>query len=371
MINQMRLSNFKCFEKETIDFCPLTILAGLNGMGKSSVFQALLLLRQNYEVGLLQTDKDLLLNGELVQIGSVKDLLYQYYQSTDISIGITVDDNLVASWNWEGSVVNVESLPFKNKSLTNEKVYDSPLFGQLFHYLNAERIGPRVYSETSKYNVINRNHIGLHGEYAASYLAEYQNDKIPVEQLKNLNSSGLTLLEQLNSWLSEIRPGARITVIPNLDMGLVGLNYQFISGKDIGNKFRPTNVGFGLSFILPVLIAILSSQPGTLLFLENPEAHLHPQGQAKIGELLALAAANGIQIIAETHSDHVLNGVRSAIKEGKIKPSQTSFLFFTGETIEERFKHYILKPQVDENGRIDIWPDGFFDEWEKQLKKIL
>lgn len=370
MINQMQLLNFKCFENETIDFSPLTLLAGLNGMGKSTIFQALLLLRQNFEVGLLQKDKDLLLNGELVQIGNAKDLLYQYYQSTDISIGISIDGNLAASWVWEGAV-DAESLPFKSKSLIKDELYTCPLFGQQFHYLNAERIGPRVYSETSKYNVINKNHIGLHGEYAASYLAEYQSDKIPIEQLKNQGSSGLTLLEQLNSWLSEIRPGTRITVTPNLDMGLVGLNYQFISGKDIGNKFRPTNVGFGLSFLLPVLIAILSSQPGTLLFLENPEAHLHPQGQAKIGELMALAAANGIQIIVETHSDHILNGVRLAIKEGMIKPNQTNFLFFTGETINERFKHYILKPKVDDNGRIDVWPDGFFDEWEKQLKKIL
>lgn len=370
MISQMQLSNFKCFEKEIIDFSPLTLLSGLNGMGKSTVFQALLLLRQNFEVGLLQKDEDLLLNGELVQIGIAKDLLYQYYQSTDISIGITIDEDLTANWIWEGAV-DAESLPFKSKSLVKNEVYVSSLFGQMFHYLNAERIGPRVYSETSKYNVINRNHIGLHGEYAVSYLAEYQNDKIPIEQLKNHGSQGLTLREQLNSWLSEIRPRTRITVTSNLDMGLVGLNYQFISGKDMGNKFRPTNVGFGLSFLLPVLIAILSSQPGTLLFLENPEAHLHPQGQAKIGELIALAAANGIQIIVETHSDHILNGVRLAIKKGMISPSQTNFLFFTGETIDERFKHYILKPKIDNNGRIDIWPDGFFDEWEKQLKKIL
>ncbi|MDD4894594.1 MAG: DUF3696 domain-containing protein [Candidatus Omnitrophica bacterium] len=370
MIKQLNLKNFKCFENETINFSPLTLLAGLNGMGKSTIFQALLLLRQNYELGLLQDDKGLLLNGELVQIGNAKDLLYQYFESKEISIEIVSEDNAVASWTWKAES-DAENLPLEKKSSVDNRIYDCSLFNQNFHYLNAERIGPRIYFETSNYNVINKNNIGLRGEYAANYLSEFQLTKIPIEQLKNQNSTDLTLLEQVNAWLSEIRPGTRIAVTSNLEMGLVGLSYQFISGKDISNKFRPTNVGFGLSYLLPVLVAILSSRPGTLLLFENPEAHLHPQGQVRIGMLMALAAAYGIQVVIETHSDHILNGARVAIKEGIIKPDQTSLLFFTGETVGDKYKHNILKPIIDQNGRIDNWPDGFFDEWEKQLKRIV
>jgi len=370
MINKIRLKNFKCFEDETIDFAPMNLWAGLNGMGKSTVIQAILLLRQNYELGLLQSDKGISLNGELVQIGNAKDLLYQYFKNQEVGIEIIVEGHSIVGWEWDAKT-DSDNLPLKEKIGKPETFFETALFGPNFHYLTAERLGPRVYFETSNYNVINRNQLGLQGEYAANYLAEFQNTKIPIEQLKHPESSGLTLYEQVNAWLGEIRPGTRINVTSNLDMSLVGLRYQFLGGIDAGNRFRPTNAGFGLSFLLPVLVAILSSKPGTLLIMENPEAHLHPRGQAEIGKLLAIAAANGIQIIAETHSDHILNGVRVAIKKQLIKPEQTNLLFFHGEVIDDQFKHYILNPKIDKNGRIDQWPDGFFDEWDRQLSELL
>ena len=372
MINKVGLLNFKCFQDETVSFNSLTLLAGLNGMGKSTVFQALLLLRQNYELGLLKEDKGLLLNGELVQIGKGADVLYQYFESNNVGIGLFLDDEMHASWWWEAKV-DSESLPLKEKIISSDEVYKAALFGMDFHYLNAERLGPRVYSEVSNYNVINKNNIGLRGEYAASFLSQFQSSKIPIENLRNPRtpSMGDTLLEQVNAWMSEIRLGTRVNVTSNLEMGLVGLNYQFVSDKDVSNKFRPTNVGFGLSFLLPIVVAILSSKPGALLLIENPEAHLHPQGQVRISELMAMAAANGIQIIVETHSDHILNGIRIAVKNGIIKPNKTALLFAGGKTEGDKFKHYIQSPKIDENGRIDTWPDGFFDEWDKSLANLI
>ncbi len=374
MIQQISLNNFKCFEDETIDFAPLTLLTGLNGMGKSTVIQALLLLRQNHELGLLQNDRGILLNGDLVQIGNSRDLLYQYFESRKIEVRIIVDEGdkeISGFWKWDASA-DSDILPLKGKSIENDDVFNSSLFNSNFHYLNAERIGPRVYFETSNFKVINQNQLGIRGEFAVNYLSEYQKDKIPIEELKHPDTEGSTLYEQVNAWLSEIRPGTRIDVTSNIDMSLVGLSYQFVGGRDVGNKFRPTNVGFGLSFFLPVIVAILSSKPGSLLLLENPEAHLHPMGQARIGRLLALAAAHGIQVILETHSDHIINGVRVALKEGLIKPEETKFLFFTGEVIEDQFKNYILDLEIDRNGRfMNELPDGFFDEWDRQLTKLL
>ncbi|MCK5055880.1 MAG: DUF3696 domain-containing protein [Candidatus Aminicenantes bacterium] len=370
MIAKVSLKNFKCFENETIAFTPLNLWSGLNGMGKSTLIQALLLLRQNFELGLLQKDKGISLNGELVRIGNAKDLLYQYAKTPNVGIEIQEIDHSPVEWQWNCKTER-DFLPQKKRSGDMDTLFKSSLFGPDFHYLNAERLGPRVYFETSNYNVIDRNHLGLQGEYTANYLSEFQNTEIPIKQLKHPNSSGLTLREQVNAWMGEIRPGTRIDVTGNLDLSLVGIKYQFIGGIDTGNKFRPTNVGFGLSFLLPVLVAVLSSKLGTLLILENPEAHLHPRGQAEIGKLLALAAANGVQIIVETHSDHILNGVRVAVKKGQIKPQQTNLLFFHGEVIGDQFKHYILNPKIDENGRIDRWPEGFFDEWDRQLSELL
>ena len=367
MIKQINLQNFKCFENEKIKIAPFNLLSGLNGMGKSSLIQALLLLRQNYELNLI--DNYLILNGELLQIGNYQDLLFQYANSKEIIIEIETEKFANAMWKLFPGNVNDRAII--KEPVENNNIYKSALFSNDFHYLTAERIGPRSYYDTSTHKVINQNQMGIRGEFVANYLAEYQTKEIPITNLKHPSTQGDTLYEQLNAWLSEISPNTRIHVEPNMNMNLIGLTYQFIGGKDAGNYFRPQNVGFGLSYILSILVTILTSKPETLILLENPEAHLHPRAQAQVGRLLALAAANGIQLIIETHSDHILNGVRVAVKEGLISPEQTNFLFFTRDVIDNRIKHYILNPKINRDGQIDDWPDGFFDEWDMQLTKLL
>jgi predicted ATPase len=367
MISRIKLTNFKCFENETIHLNRLNLLTGLNAMGKSTIIQALLLLRQNHELRLL--NEGVSLNGEWLQLGNCKDLLYQYFTSREIGIEILTDAGANALWKWDADT-DTDFLRLK-KIETAEEIFRCSLFNEDFHYLNAERIGPRVFFETVTHKVVRQNQLGIHGEHSTNYLAEFQNTRIPIEPLKHSDTEGSTLYEQINAWLGEIRPGTRITVTSNLDMSLVGLNYEFIGGSDVGNRFRPTNVGFGISYLLPVLVAILSSKPGAIVIVENPEAHLHPKGQVQMGRLFALAAANGIQVILETHSEHILNGVRVAVKQGKIKKEDTNILYFTGDVIENHFKHYILNPKIDDDGRIDYWPEGFFDELERQLINLM
>lgn len=368
MISKIKLTNFKCFENETIKLKSFNLFTGLNGMGKSTIIQALLLLRQNNDIRLL--NEGISLNGEFLKLGNCKDLLYQYFDSKEIGIEIA-GDNIKSSWKWNAET-DTDYLSLKKKdSQTNKDIFQLSLFNENFHYLHAERIGPRVFFETSTHTVVKQNQLGIHGELAANYLAVYQNNPIPIKKLRHSDKEGLTLYEQINAWLGEIRPGTRINVTTNLDMSLVGLSYEFIGGSDVGNRFRPTNVGFGISYLLPVLVAILFSKPGALIIVENPEAHLHPKGQVQMGRLFALAAAHGIQVIVETHSEHILNGARVAVKRGEIKKEAVNILFFTGEVIEDHFKHYILNPKIDGNGRIDYLPEGFFDEWEKQLINLM
>ena len=369
MLNNIKLHNFKCFEDVDLDLAPFTLLAGLNGMGKSTVIQALLLLRQNYELGILKRNQRVSLNGDLVQIGNARDLLFQYFKSYDVSIEFNTTDTKSVSWQLDASI-DTDYLPLKKTPRLTHNIYKSALFRNHFHYFSAERLGPRVYFETSNYDVINKNQIGVHGEFAANYLAEYQRQEIHIKQLQHPKTEGFSLYEQTNAWLGEIRPNTRINVTSNLDLGLVGLSYQFLGGLDVSNKFRPTNVGFGLSYVLPLIVAVLSSKPGSLLIVENPEAHLHPQGQSRVGTLLATAAANGIQVMVETHSEHILNGARIAIKDSILDPTQTKLLFFTGEVAEDQFKHYILSPHITKDGKLEYWPDGFLDQADKDLDRL-
>ena len=159
MIKKLSLRNFKCFEEADFDLSNLNLLTGLNGMGKSTVIQSLLLLRQNFDRNTLE--KRLSLNGDLTQCGNATDVLYQYFNSSEIGIKLQFEDNAVGDWVWDGRSRG-DSLNLINfKGVLNWK--DHSLFNSQFHYLNAERIGPRPYFETSTHEVINENQLGSRG----------------------------------------------------------------------------------------------------------------------------------------------------------------------------------------------------------------
>jgi predicted ATPase len=132
---------------------------------------------------------------------------------------------------------------------------------------------------------------------------------------------------------------------------------------------RPVHVGFGLTQVLPIIVAALSARKNDILLIENPEVHLHPAAQALMGGFLAEVACSGVQVVIETHSDHVLNGIRLAAKNGAIAPEKVALHFF--DLAEGEMSSTVTSPKLDKNGRLDQWPEGFFDEWEKVLMEIL
>ena len=89
---------------------------------------------------------------------------------------------------------------------------------------------------------------------------------------------------------------------------------------------------------------------------------MHPAGQALMGQFLADVARAGIQVVVETHSDHVLNGVRRAVKTGCIESEQVAIHFFRAGSDEHP---QVLSPTLDDTGNIDDWPEGFFDQFDK------
>ncbi len=367
LLRTLHLQNYKCFEAQPVTFNFLTLLSGLNGSGKSSVLQALLLLRQSYQQGLLQTI-GLALNGDLVHVGTAKDALFEGAKDDMIGFDLVLGDEITEGmWRFnydrEADVLDLDGI--RNTG----DIYTANLFGKKFHYLQAERVGPRRFFETSDFLVRQGKQLGTAGEYTAQFLDTFRNESIISDILGHPEAVSLTLKDQVEAWLGEISPGTRITLTPNLDSDTINLQYSFVLGNQESNRYRATNVGFGITYALPILVAVLSSVPGSLLLIENPEAHLHPRGQARIGELLALAAACGIQVVMETHSDHVLNGVRLAVHSGKVPAEVVQLHFFRRHSQDGQAQ--IVSPHIDENGRIDQWPDGFFDEWDKSLEALL
>lgn len=365
MIESVELKNFKCFEDQCLNVGGLTLLTGLNSSGKSSFLQSLLLLRQSYYQDFLP-EIGLSLNGELVSIGTAQDALFEGASDDKIEIKIvwTFDRESIWQFNYD-RIADVLSL---NYAPGDSNIYqEESLFNNNFHYLTAERIGPRPFFETSDFQVRQRKQIGTKGEFAAHFLSVYRDEDIPNTTLSHPNAESSTLIEQVRAWMGEISPGTRIERKLSPDMGLVSLQFSY----GLSNPYRATNVGFGITYTLPILLSILSSLPGTLLLIENPEAHLHPRGQSMMGQLLALATSCGVQVILETHSDHVLNGIRIAVHSGKVKPGDVYLHFFQRVEQGDQSITQVISPQIDRNGRINNWPDGFFDEWDKSLDALL
>ncbi len=360
MLKSLTVKNFKRFINQKILFNHLTLLSGLNSTGKSSILQSLLLLRQSQQQNNLS---GLALNGDLVNIGTAKDALNVKAVKDELGFEIGLDTGEVINWSFEYDaqmdVLDRISPPTQNIEYLN-------LFTDDFQYLQAERLGPRRFLEISDFQVRQHRQLGTQGEYTAHYLELFgDSQKIADAALAHPSESSLNLKLQVEAWLSEISPGSRISTRSNPDMDLVSLQYSFAGGS----PFRATNVGFGITYTLPVIVAILSAKPGALLLLENPEAHLHPQGQARMGDLMARAASIGMQIVVETHSDHILNGIRLAVHRGRLKPQDVDLHFFLPD--QNSTDSLLVSPKIDRNGRLDQWPNGFFDEWDKSLDELL
>jgi predicted ATPase len=219
----------------------------------------------------------------------------------------------------------------------------------------------------SDYQARRLGQLGSKGEYTAHFLAINQDKDVLQTKLRHPMAKSNALSSQVEGWMREVSPGTRIKINSNSDIGLMSLQYFYGDS----NPYRTTNVGFGISYTLPIIVAVLASSPGTLILIENPEAHLHPKGQVKMGELLSLAASCGIQVVIETHSDHVLNGIRLAVHGGKIKQNDVQLHYFQRQEKQGQAVIEVVSPRIDRNGRIDKWPDGFFDEWEKSLDVLL
>jgi len=374
MIQNLILKKFKCFDELILETKALTLITGVNGMGKSSVIQSLLLLRQSYDTKFLEAQRKVVLNGELVKLVNANALRYALSNSPTISITIEQQNNqdfhidIDANSNDENLQCNFDF----SGDLNSISIFDND-----FVYLAAERIGPRVEYLKSQSNN-HKGRLGLGGgELAASFLFQCLREQtaLPIKALKHPLAKSDSIYENVNSWLSEITfEGAQITASEKTADKLE-LSYSFSKGKFKGSDFSPVNVGFGFSFVLPVILAILSAKPGSLLCIENPEAHLHPSAQSKIGKLLALGAQNGVQVIIETHSDHLLNGIRVLVKGdeklGKVDPDNIAIHYFTADYEEGTEIRYKEKLQIYPNGSMDDWPAGFFDEWENNLRKIV
>ncbi|MFE4633160.1 DUF3696 domain-containing protein [Streptomyces sp. NPDC056773] len=377
----MSLTNFKAFRSADIRLAPVTLLTGLNSSGKSTVLQSLALLRQSYDSGILMsTDGDadshggFLLDGDLVELGTGQDLLHEdpvtERSGADplISIAFLTSDKETHTWSARYAPEQ-DVLPLA-LSTRPADWGDVPLFSRRFQYLKADRIVPATTYPRSHHQAIGRGFLGSRGEHAVNFLRHHAQDVVPEgHPLRHPQAGGHTLVDQVIAWMQELCPGVNLRAdeIPGIDSVRLSFGFGGTAGLDSTSRRRPTNVGFGLTYALPVVVACLTAGPGSLILLENPEAHLHPRGQSRMASLIAAAASAGAQLIVETHSDHVLDGTRLAVKQGRLAATETAVHFFRGNGAGVE----IITPAVSPDGSLSEWPEGFFDEAENTLDQLL
>lgn len=386
MIKSFEVENFKSIKRKYFALRKLNLLLGVNGMGKSSFIQSLLLLRQSDRLMF----GELKLNGEYIKVGNTRDALYQYSKKgEDLSLAFKFKDleltRLDFGYEMESDVFKLkdnESNPYRDQS-KHQKLLAQSLFGNNFQYLNANRLEPTSVHNKGYTYVVSLNNLGMFGEYTTHFIEVHGNEEIRFDNLLHKDSTtkdtvtgkeliNNTLINQINLWMGEISPGINIrtTAIPNSDNILLEYVYKqpnFVST----NRFKPINVGFGISYSLPVVTSLLSARPGELIIIENPESHIHPRGQAELGKLISLAALNDVQIIVETHSDHILNGVRVAAKEHE-KLIDNAIIFFFDKKVEEAEQYSTITDiEIDKNGELSSYPKNLLDEWGQQMIKLI
>lgn len=349
MIEKLHISGYKSFEKIDLELKPLTILAGLNGSGKSSVIQAIrMIVNSSIESPYLDG------HGDYTELKSK----YSPF-SEPIVIKTTTDTGDESSL-----LLNESTISCKN----NGKF--------LLEYISAERFGPKSTLPICSNRQVS---IGERGEFTADFINKFSSCLVNPKMHHHSTVSD-TLQDQLKAWMSEISPNVSFSfqINPKHDTSHVEID-----------SHRATNTGFGISYSLPIVLAALGlsieeyknveqthgvhwfnrlKTSNVILLIENPEAHLHPRGQTQLGILLTMLSALNVQVIVETHSDHFIDGVRIACKEiDFVTNSNVSIKYFTKQSGESsKYKEI----DVDAKGGLSDWPEGFFDQMQKNLFRL-
>ena len=404
LLSEIGLNNFKCFECQTLPLGVLTLLTGHNAAGKSSSIQGLLLLSELSSRG--NDAASISLNNERINIGSFGELTNDKLGEKVITLSVSlakIPDNtfkeqilINLEFVFEHKVKNVESviqlsqvkLCHENEtdivelsdadSLTNIdfsshdsfRIYFRELLYKLKNiiYLSAERETLQdVFPKVTKAHAIHAD-VGSKGVFASWWFDISADEEIDERKLCPSEKAN-TLRKQVNAWLGTIFPGAQVNTVQIKNTNLVKLELRI---SDHQEWKRPGNIGYGISYTFPIIVAALLAENGQVLIVDSPEAHLHPMGQSKMGQFLSAMANAGLQVIIETHSDHLLNGIRVAVKEDIISCNEVQIYFFENnidhtETLESTVKQI----NINSKAKLSDWPDGFFDQNEKDLSRLI
>ncbi|MED4454874.1 DUF3696 domain-containing protein [Metabacillus fastidiosus] len=424
MINSFEIKNFKGYEGiNDFELNGITIVSGTNNSGKSSLLQAIYLITQNKTINcpVLALDEEIGLGGfsdilnktasnydtielsfgmddelientmfnylhvrlayknahtfeklEVFDLGDdpvLDHMLVEYeldderiYQLTlqlmDISSGYiySVSGEKDKGYCYLNGITPEPILYFDNEFKTKDICSD--VFDQIrkvlseinksnIHYIKAFRM-----NDFTEKNVSNHRNIGISGQYTAEIIELKWNQNMDFVDKNGIPYKFSSLFDY---WVQTLLGEEYKIRSKVLDKGKFKIIIEEISS---GLEFELSQVGFGISQILPILTMILTSKRNDMILIENPEVHLHPKLQALFVDLCVFALKHNRKLVIETHSEHIINRVRLNIKKDQRLLEKINILFF--EKNQGSIQYTDI--EISEDGKIDYWPKGFFDQ---------
>ena len=396
-------------EPRSVEIGGLTILAGANSSGKSSFMQPLLIMKQTIENEF--DSGSLLLDGANVRLTDSSEIISKVPGTRHGSFSVTLDlpeRSIKASYKFsprrginieklsmsggdfsegseirlgmkaseiEGMLDNDKFTPFKAmlenvEGLSWKVVRDRCFLGIKLHsskhlpfsagVLPAEALkrltsdlihvpGLRGNPERS-YKVASSESKfpGSFERYVASIIHRWKNSrahqkkfKLLISQLKDLGLATSIDVSTIND--------TRLEILISRHRGCAESKSDYVNIAD---------VGFGVSQTLPVLVALLSAKKGQVVYVEQPELHLHPRAQYELSKIIASAVVDGgVNVIIETHSSILIRGVQILVAKSYLSGEQVNLNWFTQDFVTGQT--HITKSSLDSYGAFGDWPEDF------------
>lgn len=430
MLRKIGLENFKCWRELDIELAPITLLFGSNSSGKSSVLQSLLMLKQTargfdpgQHINFGGSDRD------YVNLGSYQDLVYghdsranvavrlSWNTSSRILIAATDDDELQVrkiksiaydvTWGIDEHIF-IDKLCYDGKSLefppdwvkvsrdeagtyrltssfsnhaersetvqSPESCYILPQAAK-YRWHNENRVA--IFELDSDFERFIRNiqYIGpLRLRPERHYLATGGKPQIVEPDGANTIQALIASAREDRSLLSSVQQLLEdLSLVEEFDVKPIDTNERLFEATATiaGIESSLADIGFGVSQVLPIITMLLSAPAGSIILLEQPELHLHPNAQAALADLiLYVAETRNLQLIVESHSEHIVRRLQRRMAEANsefAKPENIKMYFCqpgeAGSTIEE--------VEVDRFGQISNWPEHFLGDISGDLHTML
>ncbi len=362
-IEKIILKNFKCHKNFEADLKKLNILTGSNAAGKSSLVQALLLAYKSWE----ECEKKRVNTNKIygMNLGIPINIVSEDLEEKNIEIELFLNgkkNKVVLGFPDDNDEISFDIC--NEEDILEAKEHEYNLSKISLFYLNAERKGPRI---VSFINDIMPYSVGTSGEntgYVLSEMDKLQKVAGAFHLPKDLRISEIDRFSaNCEEWLNVIIPDTKIRYSVDVEKNITTVMLQ-----NQGEFHLPIATGFGITYVLPIIVQALAASmiKNSVLIVENPEAHLHPLSQSRLGKFLALAAVNGVQVVLETHSEHIVDGCRIQIAKEK-QFENMKILFF-----EKRDNMSICKNiNIQDDGELEEWPEGFFDQKRADLRELL